>query len=314
MRRSVLLLSLGLVSALIVIAILFAAGVERVTFTSGRPFDETLANRQLFSAPGAKPMEPLRPADLAVAYGLLAGIVLAIILFLQKNAGREGLPPRKGGRWIALLAVATVIGMVTVVLVFGVNWSPEADEEDASEEPGSSAITSNPLGPAEYQSIDDLFGTGGDDTGRGTAPSALVITGILAVVALGLGVALVVGLLRRKRRPPADDVTDAILAPVRAAVAELRLGRDARGAVEHCYRQMLTALAVRSKVDPCCLTPREFVAALAGVGLDGAAIGELSTLFEEVHYGHRPEEALAARALQCMTAITNAYPIPEATP
>jgi hypothetical protein len=313
MRRSVLLLSLGLVSALIVIAILFAAGVERVTFTSGRPFDETLANHPQFDAPGAGPMQPLRPADLAVAYGLVAGIVLAILLFLRKNAGRGGLPPRKGGRWIALLAVATVIGMVTVVLVFGVNWSPEDDKEAASEELGSSAIAREQLGPAEYRSIDELLGTGGEDTGRGTAPSILVITGILAVVALGLCVALVVVLLRRKRRAPEEDMTEEILAPVRAAVAELRLGRDPRGAVEHCYRQMLHALAERSKVDPSCLTPREFVAALADGGLDGAAIGELSTLFEEVHYGHRPEETLAARALQCMTAITSAYPVPEAT-
>ncbi len=314
MRRSVLPLSLGLVSALIVVAILFAAGVERVTFTSGRPFDETFERGRRYDAPGAGPMQPLRPADLAVAYGLLAGILVAIILFLRRNAGREGLPSRKGGRWIALVAAATVIGMVTVVLVFGVDWSPDDGEEAASEEASSSATASEELRSAEYRNIDELMGTGGEDTDRGTAPGILLITGILAVVAVGLCVSLVV-VLRRRRRAPEEDLAEEILGPVRVAVAELRLGRDPRGAVERCYRQMLHTLAERSRVDPACLTPREFVAALAGVGLDGAAIGELSTLFEEVHYGHRPEEEmLAARALQCMTAITTSYAAPEAAP
>ncbi len=310
MRRSVLLLSLGLVSALIVIAILFAAGVERVTFTSGRPFDEDTSVKVRAGGGAGTPPTPLRPIDLAIAYGTTGLIVLAVILLLRKNAG--GAPQRKTHRWANVVFAATLVAAITVVL-YQMN-RPDEDGKLAAEDAAASPdLTDEKAGPAEYRSIDELLGTGGEDTGRGTAPSTLVITGILAVVALGLCVALVV-VLRRKRRAPEEDMTEEILAPVRAAVAELRLGRDPRGAVEHCYRQMLHALAERSKVDPSCLTPREFVAALADGGLDGAAIGELSTLFEEVHYGHRPEETLAARALQCMTAITSAYPVPEATP
>jgi hypothetical protein len=311
MRRSVLLLSLGLVSALIVIAILFAAGVERVTFTSGRPFDEDTRVKLRSGGGAGAPPAPLRPIDLAIAYGSIGLIVLAIVLLLRKNAG--GAPQRKGNRWANVVFAATMVAAITVVL-FQMNRPDEDGKLAAEHAAASQDLTDESAGPAKYQSIDELLGTGGEDTGRGTAPSILVITGILAVVALGLCVALVVVLLRRKRRAREGDMTEEILAPVRAAVAELRLGRDPRGAVEHCYRQMLHALAERSKVDPSCLTPREFVAALADVGLDGAPIGELSTLFEEVHYGHRPEETLAARALQCMTAITSAYPVPEATP
>jgi hypothetical protein len=310
MRRSVLLLSLGLVSALIVIAILFAAGVERVTFTSGRPFDEDTRVKLRSGGGAGAPPAPLRPIDLAIAYGSIGLIVLAIVLLLRKNAG--GAPQRKGNSWANVVFAATMVAAITVVL-FQMNRPDEDGKLAAEHAAASQDLTDESAGPAKYQSIDELLGTGGEDTGRGTAPSILVITGILAVVAVGLGASLVV-VLRRRRRVPADDLAEEILAPVRAAVAELRLGRDPRGAVEHCYRQMLHALAERSKVDPSCLTPREFVAALADGGLDGAAIGELSTLFEEVHYGHRPEETLAARALQCMTAITSAYPVPEATP
>ncbi|MCX6094850.1 MAG: DUF4129 domain-containing protein [Candidatus Bipolaricaulota bacterium] len=311
MRRSVLLLSLGLVSALIVVAILFTASVERVTFTSGRPFDEdTSVKLHPVGGAGTVPA-PLRPIDLAIAYGSVGLIVVAVILLLRKNAG--GASPRKTNQWANIVLLATLVAAITVVFL-QVN-KPDKDEGSTADAVAANPdLTNEEAGPGKYQNIDELMGTGGRDTGRGMAPAFFLITGILAVVAVGLSIFLIVLLLRRKPRAREEDLTEEILAPVRAAVAELRLGRDPRSVVEHCYRQMLRALAERSRVDPACLTPREFVTALAGVGLDGAAIGELSTLFEEVHYGHRPEEALSALALQCMTAITTSYPAPEATP
>ncbi len=311
MRRSLLPLSLGLVAALIVVAILFAASVERMTFTSGRPFDEdTSVTLHRVGGAGTVPA-PLRPIDLAIAYGSTGFIVVAVVLLLRKNA--SGASPRKTNRWANIVLLATLVAAITVVFL-QVN-KPDKDEGAAAGEVAANPdLTNEDAGAAKYQNIDELIGTGGKDTGRGMAPSFFLITGILAVVAVGLCIFLIVLLLRRKPRAREEDLTEEILAPVRAAAAELRLGRDARGVVEHCYRQMLRALAERAKVDPACLTPREFVAALMDAGLDGAAIGELSTLFEEVHYGHRPEETLSARALQCMTAITTSYPAPEATP
>ncbi len=314
MTRLAVPLSLGLLTALAVIAFLFAASVEQLTFTSGRPFDETISNPTKYTLEPERPPEPLHPIDLAVTYGVLILMVVGVVYFFHKNAGGAGLPRRKGGRWPALLLIAAVVGAVSAVLMFGVNWSGDKDASDPSVAARSASADDAKKALGENPTINGLMGTGSEATGPEGVPAVALIGGLLGAVALGVGTSVVVWRLRRKPSAAEEDVADKILAPVRTAVAELRLGRDPRGAVEQCYRRMLRTLAERSKVDPACLTPREFVAALSSVGLDGAAVGELSTLFEEVHYGHRPEETLAARALQCMTAIATSYPAPEATP
>ncbi|MDD4903569.1 MAG: DUF4129 domain-containing protein [Candidatus Bipolaricaulis sp.] len=310
MKRRVVPLSLALLAGLFVLAVLFAAGVERVTFTSGRPFDETLPAPQPYDASGDGITQPLRPIDWVIAFGILGSAVLFLILYLRKNAARAGGFRRKGGRWPAVLMAFSILGVTTAIIIYQVN--PFADESD----PEASPVVHSPLSlseerqPADYQAVDELLGTGQAETGRGVESAVLVIAGVLATVACAVAAfALVV--LRRRRRPGGEEELAAeILAPVRAAVAELRLGRDPRGVVEQCYREMLRTLAERSRVDPSCLTPREFVRALAGNGLSGTAIGQLSDLFEQVHYGHRPEDTLAAEALRCLTTIATAHSAP----
>ncbi|MGD9675831.1 MAG: DUF4129 domain-containing protein [Candidatus Bipolaricaulia bacterium] len=311
MNRRTALLSLALVAGLLVLAVGFAASVERVTFTSGRPFDETLPASQPYMDSGGGGMQPLRPIDWVIAFGILGSAMLFVILYLRKNAARTGGFRRKGGRWPAVLLAFSILGVTTAIFIYQVN--PFADETD----PEVSPVVHSPLSlsedrqPAEYQALDELLGTGQAETGRGVESAVLVIASVLAAVACA-ATALALAVLRRRRRTGGDEeLATEILAPVRAAVAELRLGRDPRGVVEQCYREMLRTLAERSRVDPACLTPREFVCKLADAGLRGAAITQLSELFEKVHYGHRPEDSLAADALRCMTAIATTNPAPE---
>ena len=311
MRRHAGPLSLALVAALLAVATLFAASVERVPFSSGRPFDEDLTPGTAYALESYPDPQPLRVADLVVAYGVTGILVLAVILYLRRNAAREGAPRRRGGRWPAVVLAFTIVAITAAIFIYEV--APFADDEELESDEGADTATGAGLRrePAEYRAIDELFGTGQEGPARGAGPSVFLIAGLLAAVAAGVAVPTVVWLVRRRPRNADEEAADEILAPVRAAVTELRLGRDPRGVVERCYRQMLGALAERSRVDPACLTPREFVDALAKVGLDGAAISQLSGLFEQVHYGHRPEEGLTGEALRCMTAITTVYPAPE---
>lgn len=312
MTRRVVPLSLALLAALFAVALLFAAGVERVTFTSGRPFDETLPAPQPYDASGDGITQPLRPIDWVIAFGILGSAVLFLILYLRKNAARAGGFRRKGGRWPAVLLAFSILGVATSIILYQVN--PFAEEND----PEASPVVHSPLSlseerqPAEYRALDELLGTGQAETGRGVESAVLLIAGVLATVACAVAAFALMVLRRRRQTRDEEELAAEILAPVRAAVADLRLGRDPRGVVEQCYREMLRTLTERSRLDPSCLTPREFVRALAGVGLSGAPIGQLSGLFEQVHYGHRLEDTLAAEALRCMTAIMTAYSVPEA--
>ena len=137
----------------------------------------------------------------------------------------------------------------------------------------------------------------------------------LAVVSLGAAVGLFIAALRwraqhPKRGPAPPDLTGV----VEAALEELRWGHDAVGVVERCYRDMMRAYAEASRVDPAALTPREFARTLAEAGLGGDALDELTTLFELVHYGGRPDEGFAPRALGCMVKLQGALAAPTLTP
>lgn len=307
MKRYVVPLSLTMLAALAVIVILLAAGVERVEYGSGRPFDEDLS-APVWPTLGGGEDQPLRTADKVVAYGIFGLCVAAVILYVRRNAGREGLPPRKTRRWVTVVVAFTVFA---AILVLNVDFSPDDEELDDLGDKNAIASDGANEGPAPYQTIDELLGTGDRPTGAEGTPAALLIGALLGVVAAIAVAALVVPRLRRIRPAETAAAPEEILASVRRAVLDLRAGRDPSGVVEECYRRMLRILAEQSNVNPTCLTPREFVQALVDVGLKKEAIGKLSELFERVHYGHRADGDFAGDALRCMTAISAAYPEPE---
>lgn len=81
---------------------------------------------------------------------------------------------------------------------------------------------------------------------------------------------------------------------------------DIDDAIVSCYRQ-LQELAAASFKTPrqLAMTPREHSAILARLGADAAALGELTTLYEQVRYGRQksgqPEADRARRALRKLT-------------
>lgn len=128
----------------------------------------------------------------------------------------------------------------------------------------------------------------------------------LAIVTLGTAAGLFVAARRRRtqapRRAPANSD---LMTPVGAALEELRLGRDAVGTVERCYRDMMKSYAEAAGIDPTALTPREFARSLAATGLGGPALDELTSLFELVRYGRRPDDGFSPCALRCMVQLRN---------
>ncbi len=93
------------------------------------------------------------------------------------------------------------------------------------------------------------------------------------LLALGASAGLIVAAMRlRPPKPKAPPPRESgIRDSVDNALAKLRLGRDAAGVVEECYRDMVRAFAESSGVDPSPLTPREFARSLESMGLGGTA-------------------------------------------
>ncbi|MCX6098691.1 MAG: DUF4129 domain-containing protein [Candidatus Bipolaricaulota bacterium] len=283
--------------SLVVLSVLLSASLDTVTFTEGSPFDEHNHERSpLGMTLAPSPMVPLQWIDYLMAYGPPGVLIIGLLVYVA--ARRTGWTQRKtsltGTLALALIMVAlAIVAREQIVRTLGEDpVLTEETAEQAAEPPGEAAP---PLSePAEGPTT---------SVAEGRASSSMLQIA-LAIVTLGAAAGLFVAALRRRARAPRRaSASPDLMTPVGAALEELRFGRDAVGIVERCYREMMKSYAEASGIDATALTPREFARALAATGLGGAALDELTSLFELVRYGRRPDDGFSPRALRCMVQL-----------
>ncbi len=295
-RGSVWLAFACLVS-LVILSVLLSASLGTVTFTEGSPFDEHNHERSpLGMALAPSPMVPLRWIDYLMAYGPPGVLIIGLLVYVA--ARRTGWTQRKtsltGTLALALIMIAlAIVAREQIARTLGEDpVLSEESVEHAAEPPGEAAPPLNE--PAEGPTT---------SVAEGRASSS-VFQIVLAIVTLGAAAGLFVAALRRRAHTPHHTPPPKnLMTPVEAALEELRLGRDAVGIVERCYREMMKSYAEASGIDATALTPREFARSLAATGLGGAALDELTGLFELVRYGRRSDDGFSPRALRCMVQL-----------
>ena len=283
--------------SLVVLSVLLSASLGTVTFTGGSPFEEHNHEQSpLGMALAPSPIAPLRWIDYLMAYGPPGVFIIGLLVYVA--ARRTGWTQRKTSltRTLALALIMVALAIVAreqIARTLGEDPRlAEESAEQAAEPPGEAAPPLNEPTEGPTTSV-----------AEGRASSSMLQIA-LAIVTLGAAAGLFVAALRRRaqapRRAPANPD---LMTPVGAALEELRLGRDAVGIVERCYRDVMKSYAEASGIDATALTPREFARALAATHLGGAALDELTSLFELVRYGRRPDDGLSHRALRCMVQL-----------
>jgi hypothetical protein len=285
---------------LVVLSIFLAASLGQVTLTEGNSFDETLGETTpLWTYPhGSGGLSPLRAIDYILAYGPFGLVVLGILVYVISQFKTRMVRHRRRGALPAILAVAALMLIIGLVARQQILRSAEG-EAAAPLQAEQTAPAGEPAAVAVGVPVEPDTPTG---EARATSVLLQVAFGLLA---LGACAGLIVAAMQlRPSKPKAPPLRESdIRDSVDNALRKLRLGRDAAGVVEECYRDMVRAFAASSGVDPSPLTPREFARSLESMGLGGEPLEELTSLFELVRYGRRPDEPLAPRALRCMMQL-----------
>lgn len=135
--------------------------------------------------------------------------------------------------------------------------------------------------------------------------------GFFALLFVGVAAAVYVSSGSREVEPDAaeETVADADVEDIAAAAAEAAERLEERNAdvdneVYRAWWEMTQLLDVAS---PGTTTPGEFADAAVELGIDAAFVDPLTTLFEEVRYGHADPESREDRALEVFRAIEDEY-------
>jgi hypothetical protein len=279
---------------------LLAASLDGVTFSDGTPFDEHDLSSDRVAAAARPTQVPLRWLDYLMAYGPLGVLLIGGLAYLATHSNRWA------KRKTSLAGpLAIVLIMIALAIVARVQIARSLEESLARKE---QAVTETaPLtGASPLETASAVSPPASRDEGRLTSTMLQIA---LAVVLLGAAAALTLAAMRRRANARRRQQTPPDFAqPIDVALEELKWGRDAAGVVERCYRDILNIYAQASGVDPATLTPREFAQSLATAGCGGAAMDELTSLFELVHYGGRPDEGFSPRALHCMVQLRDSVP------
>ncbi|MBN1992235.1 MAG: DUF4129 domain-containing protein, partial [Anaerolineae bacterium] len=139
-------------------------------------------------------------------------------------------------------------------------------------------------------------------------PPWLVNVITLAIIALALAAGWWVWqrYLRRQHQP---DLAILLAQKARHAVKNLEAGSDLKDTVLRCYRDMSQVLYEQRGIQrQQGMTPREFEAHLAEIGLRDHHIQRLTRLFESVRYGdNTASEREKREARDCLNAIVRVY-------
>lgn len=288
-------------AALAFVSVFLAASLGQVRLTEGSAFDETLPERGLAfsSQDNATNASSLRWPDYLLAYGPIGVIVLALLAYIGRQATTTAAKGKQRRLPATLFALAVMVAFALVL-----RMRLQELSEGGLTVAGQTAIQTTPTGttiadlPVSKQPVSNT-------PGREARATSHLLQWAVGLLALGACAGVVVGALRA--RPPRRTAPAPREASIRdsidSALRKLRLGRDAVGVVEECYRDMMHAYAESSGLDPKPLTPREFAHALEALGFGGPPLDELTLLFELVRYGRRLDAPLAPRALRCFTEL-----------
>lgn len=303
MNRAASWIAVTAILGLVGLAIVLASTLPELTLTEGTPFDGRASLAKEAHGEAIARAGATRPFIQFLAYAPLAIVLVAALLYAwsmrHRGSDEETGPPRRRTRWGAVIVMLLIIP----VLFLTRDRMARTLEEEA---PVAETEEQTTAEERELVPLPAAIAAGVGDTPRAESHTAARLLEVaLAVLATGASVALLVAAwrMRRERPKPPEPEAPALEQAIDGALRGLAQGRDPAGVVIDCYREMMGAFAATSGVNPRALTPREFAASLGSKGLGGEPLDELTSLFELVRYGRRPDDAFAPRALSCMTKL-----------
>lgn len=263
MRR---LLELKISAALLAIAglialVLLSAALRNLTFRPPEPFSFDLGGLLVLggSVPGMK-----IPLWRYFVFGGLLFLILAIIMFFLDPELRKRILLR-----ILYFGLAMAVIWLFITYVFDHTTLQQSLKLPSAASASGPATTARPIAPVYNPP---------------QISSWLVFT-----VSFGIGLALVLAgwfIYTRRPRPLANLAMDEVAGIVREALDELQPGRNWDDAIVRAYIRMNeVVVAQRGLIRQPGSTPSEFAHGLQRIGLPGAAVHTLTSLFEGVRYG-----------------------------
>ncbi len=259
----------------VILTFLVAAALPRLDLQPGTP---------LPAFQGAPTTTPDQPPQTTISISTFLKAVLGSILVLV--LGYFIYQARKGLHWKEILLPALVVGILTMLAlyilfaVFDVHINFDFSTPDIL--PPAVDIKIPPLG----------------------APPA----GLLWLVWVGLALVLVflgLWLIWWRTRPAPLTDSDSLESEAQQALQALISGADMQDVILRCYAQMSRILLEEQKLElKQSMTAREFERLLAARGFPAAPVHQLTRLFENARYGHRPPgPGEQQQAYDCLHAI-----------
>lgn len=283
-ERSYLLLQLALV---VVLLMLLALSLPTLELRDGGPFNLlTYFLRQIsFGAPSVPPaVEPLQGdwiGGLRLLFWVLAPIAILYAIISPQY------------RRLLLRTTIFIIAFVVITNRLREMMRPVGREgEELFGQAGRpETLVGPPPAPDFVTDTPEWF--------------VLVIDLVLVLLLVGIGWFL----WRRLRRRPETEAEPEFLASASSALRHLEAGDDVRDVIMRCYAEMTNLLAASGRAQRHrAMTPRDFEAHLARLGMRDEHIHRLTRLFERVRYGGiHPDAATQAEAQACLRAIVSAY-------
>jgi hypothetical protein len=290
------LVGLGL-TVMVLLGVL-AAGLQTLEFRGG--YGHVIPEGG--GSPGGVAVFPLLSAVIERLLALIPWffvglLIIAVLIFRRKLFGQI---PRKQVlvTLVAFLVCLVVIGTMNDRRLNIENQPTEAEQELVNGDPAD--IWQPEIPPPE---------PGADDATQ-TSSEALpwwvtyLVATALAVPLAWLGCSLLRRATRREQTRASKEDLQEIAAQ---AAAELRGGLAVEEVVIRCWARMADVLATRVEATSASITPRELADFLTRWGVHHQAVAELTTLFEEVRYGHKADAPRRDRALAALAAIEEAY-------
>jgi hypothetical protein len=277
------LLSLGIAVVAIVI---LSAGLSEVELLPGQPFSVESESEDETGGFGPLPSgQGLITLLRALIFFTLLLLPVAVVYAIISPEFRK----RVLRRLLSLLVFAVLAYWVAQRLPELFNMEEEATFS------GGQPLTEAPLTAPPVQFVAD-------------PPAWLVLATSLALALLVSAILVgVVWFLRHRAERPVGSL-EQLAHEAEEALELLRAGGDIKDTVMRCYAEMSRTLdRERGIVRLGSMTPREFEGRLAGMGLPGEPVRQLTRLFEQVRYGAKvADEREEELALICLTDIVEA--------
>jgi hypothetical protein len=227
-------------------------------------------------------LSPEPPPVISISFvTLIKTILIIVLLVMVVHAGYRW---RKQISWKEILvptlciAVIALIGLAILFALQGVHINFKAQAPEIL--PPEITIEGPPLGPV--------------------SPNLIWLVWIGLAAGLILFGARILFWTTGRSRPE-----DAVEREAEQAIRALQTGSDIKNVIVRCYLQMSLALQKERGIKlEATMTARDFERLLEARGIPHAPVHQLTRLFEEARYGHRPSGSEDERnAFDCLNAI-----------